>query len=292
MSLSSSFGLDAELEQKFREKGPVFGPSIVPWSREFFVDRFDQSLPQGGRRMDDVSYGDHDRHMLDLCIPGQAGGPIVIFVPGGGMTAGDKTLYAHIPAFFARKGYVGVSVNYRLAPDFLFPAGAQDVSRAIDWLVANQKVHQGDVNNIFLIGQSAGAVHSASTLFDKRLRPANYDKLRAAILMSGVYKIVPDHVGGNINLYFGNDAAELLDRSPVYHVNEGTVPVTLTVAELEPAFFGESAGALVEALSARDGSAPQIVWLKGHNHLSPVLNLGSAGDQLGNAMDAHFRSYL
>lgn len=292
MSLSSSFGLDAEIERKFREKGPVFNPTVVPWSRELFVDSFDETLPENGKRLNDVSYGEHERHMLDICLPGEAARPIVLFVPGGGMTAGNKSMYAHIPAFFARRGYVGVAANYRLAPDYLFPAGAEDIARAIDWLVDNQDVHQGDVNNIFLIGQSAGAVHMASTVLDKRFQPANQDRIRAVILMSGVYDIVPDHVGGNINLYFGNDADQLRDRSSVNNVAGSTVPVILTVTELEPAFFGESTGAMVKALSARDGKAPQVVWLKGHNHLSPVLNMGSATDQLGDAFHEVFQSYL
>ncbi|HKY83090.1 MAG TPA: hypothetical protein VJM09_16665, partial [Sphingobium sp.] len=116
--------------------------------------------------------------------------------------------------------------------------------------------------------------------------------IRAAVLMSGVYEITPDHEGGNINLYFGNDAQELEDRSSVNHVHESSVPVILTVAELEPAFFGLSAAALMKALTQRDKHAPQLVWLKGHNHLSPVLNLGNPGDELGDAIEEALRAYL
>lgn len=292
MSLSSSFGLDPQLQAKFREIGYVFHPDVVPFSRNLFRDRFDTSLPAGGRRLDDVAYGEHERHKLDLCLPTKDATPIVIFVPGGGMTAGNKSLYAHIPAFFARKGYVGVAVNYRLAPEFRFPSGAQDVARAIDWLVENGDVHGGNIEKIFIVAQSAGAVHAASTLFDRRFQPKHNDNIRAAVLMSGIYQIAPDHENENINLYFGNDAAELEDRSPANHVHESSVPVILTVAELEPAFFGLSAAALMEALTRRDKHAPQVVWLKGHNHLSPVLNLGNPGDELGDAIEETLRSYL
>ena len=292
MPLSSSFGLDPQIEAKFREIGYVFNPDIVPLSRSLFSDGFDTSLPEGGRRLDDVSYGEHERHKLDLCLPAEGGKPIVIFVPGGGMTAGDKSFYSHIPAFFARKGYVGVAINYRLAPEFLFPSGAQDVAQAVDWLVENADVHGGNVEKIFIVGQSAGAVHSASTIFDRRFRAKHHDSIRAAVLMSGVYEITPDHEGGNINLYFGNDAAELADRSSVNHVHESSVPVILTVAELEPTFFGLSAAALMKVLTQRDKHAPQLVWLKGHNHLSPVLNLGGPGDALGNAIEEALRAYL
>lgn len=292
MPLTSSFGLDPALQMRFREIGYVFNPSIVELSRSLFVDSFDVSLPADGKRKDDLSYGDHGRQKLDICFPPGRNSPVVLFVPGGGMTGGDKSFYAHIPAYFARKGFVGAAMNYRLAPEFLFPKGAEDVAAAIDWLVENVEHYGGDPRRIFLMGQSAGAIHAASAIFDKRCRPKHYDVLKLAVLMSGVYKITPNHDGGNINLYFGNAAAELQDRSPVNHVAEAALPVILTVAELEPAFFGLSAGALMEALSARDGHAPELVWLRGHNHLSPVLNLGSRGDELGDAIVDAMRPYV
>lgn len=208
MSLSSSFGLAPELEATFRRIGHIVDPSIVELSRSLFADRIDRSLPPGDRRIDDVAYGTHQRQKLDICVPSDRGRPIAVFFPGGGMTGGDKSLYAHIPAFFARKGYVGVAANYRLAPEFLFPCGAQDVAGAIDWLAENPDVHGGDPRRILIVAQSAGAVHAASTIFDKRFHPRQYGSIRAAVLMSGVYKISPDYEGGNINLYFGDDPVE------------------------------------------------------------------------------------
>lgn len=289
MPLNSTFGLDPALQARFREIGPVFNPDIVELTRELFADRKNPALPDGGTRTDDIAYGDHERHRLDICTPGGAGRPVVLFVPGGGMTGGNKAFYAHIPAFFAREGFVGVAMNYRLAPDFLFPSGAQDVALAIDWLAEHVAEHGGDPSRIFVIGQSAGAVHTATTLFDARARPKHLSSVRSAVLMSGVYEITPDHEGGNINLYFGNDADELADRSSVNHVMGSTVPVTLTVTELEPTFFGLSAAAMAHALTRRDRRAPRFVWLEGHNHLSPVLNMGSQGDELGPSIAELFR---
>ena len=292
MPLSSSFGLDPALEARFREIGYVFDPSTVELTRELFAKRKDPSLPDGGRRADDVSYGADERQKVDICSPAGEGHPVVVFIPGGGMTGGNKAFYAHIPAFFAREGFVGVSVNYRLAPDHLFPAGAQDVAAVVDWLVDNVAGYGGDPSCIFIIGQSAGAVHAASTLFDRRAQPHNLAAVRAAVLMSGVYEITPDHEGGNINLYFGNDTEELKDRSSVNHVGNHNVPVILTVAEMEPTFFGLSAAAMMYALTQRDRHAAQLVWLKGHNHLSPVLNMGGPGDELGPAIAEALRQHV
>ena len=291
MNLTSSFGLDPEIERQLREMGPKFDGVVLEKSRALFADRKNTSLPSGARRIDDVPYGMDDRQKLDLCIPETQNKAIVVFVPGGGMVGGDKSFYAHIPAFFARQGYLGVCMNYRLAPQFLFPKGAEDVAGVIDWLAANGATYGADSSRLFIVAQSAGAVHAASAIFDKRVRPRHYAGIRAAVLMSGVYKVVPNHEGGNINLYFGNDPAELEDRSPANHVSDGTVPVIMTVAELEPTFFGLSAAALIDALTRRDKRAPEVAWLKGHNHLSSVLGMGGPGDMLGEAIIGALQKY-
>jgi acetyl esterase/lipase len=290
--LTTSFGLDQDVEKQLRDIGPIFDPSVVVRSRALFADRMDSSLPPGGRLVPDIAFGDHERQKLDLCVAPGSGNPVALFVPGGGMVGGDKSFYSHIPAFWARKGYLGVAMNYRLAPEFLYPSGAQDVARAIDWLAQNVLNYGGDPNKIFIVAQSAGAVHTACTVFDKRFYPSHYEALRAVVLMSGVYKVTPNHEGSNINLYFGNNPEELEDRSSCNKVSAGSVPTILCVAQLEPAFFGISAAAMMDALTRRDRRAPECVWLRGHNHLSPVLNMGGPGDTLGDAIDEAFRAFL
>ena len=49
---------------------------------------------------------------------------------------------------------------------------------------------------------------------------------------------------------------------------------------------------MMDALTRRDRRAPECVWLRGHNHLSPVLNMGGPGDTLGDAIDEAFRAFL
>jgi acetyl esterase/lipase len=50
-----------------------------------------------------------------------AGVPVVLFVHGGAFVRGDKDVtgevYANVCYYFARHGYLGVNVEYRLAPD-------------------------------------------------------------------------------------------------------------------------------------------------------------------------------
>ncbi len=63
-----------------------------------------------------------------------------------------------------------------------------------------------------------------------------------------------------------------------------TLPVLLTLAEFDPPFLVSSTLAMAQALTERDGVCPPLTWLRGHNHVSPVLGLGGPGDRLGDAI--------
>ena len=71
-----------------------------------------------------IRYGDQPRNVLDVYRPENSDGPLpVIFqIHGGGWVIGHKAQQG-LPLLhrIAHHGYVGVSINYRLAPRFRFP---------------------------------------------------------------------------------------------------------------------------------------------------------------------------
>jgi len=56
----------------------------------------------------------------------------------------------------AERGYVAVTVSYRLAPKFPFPAAVHDVKTAVRWLRAHAETYQVDPDRIGVTGGSAG----------------------------------------------------------------------------------------------------------------------------------------
>jgi acetyl esterase/lipase len=65
--------------------------------------------------------------------------------------------------FAARHGMVGVNVEYRLAPQFPWPAGNEDLAAAVQLVAAKASELGADPNRIYLMGHSAGATHVART---------------------------------------------------------------------------------------------------------------------------------
>ena len=111
----------------------------------------------------DVTYSNSQK--MDIYIPSVATTrplPLAIFVHGGGMTSGDKSNIN--PVFLnalASAGYAVASVNYRLAPQYKFPAQIEDLKCAIRYLRSNTQTYDLNGNEIFLFGTSAGGELSA-----------------------------------------------------------------------------------------------------------------------------------
>ena len=89
--------------------------------------------------------------------------PVVIFVHGGGWFRGDKSNVDAKPAGFNARGFVFVSVNYRLIPEVDVTRQMQDVARAVAWVKENIGQYGGDPSRLFLMGHSAGG-HLVSLL--------------------------------------------------------------------------------------------------------------------------------
>src|SRR5258707_1161591 len=95
---------------------------------------------QGVKIERDVRYGDADRNLLDVFMPAAASSPrpVLIYVHGGGFLRGDNRAPGspfndNIMLWAVRNGDIGVDVTYRLAPQAVWPAGAEDLATAVKW---------------------------------------------------------------------------------------------------------------------------------------------------------------
>jgi acetyl esterase/lipase len=115
----------------------------------------------------------HDARRMDVFLPHDSfpsPRPVVVYVHGGAWTEGDKgyvdehLLYSPVKTRLLRRGYVFVTVNYRLAKDgaggdalTAFPTQVEDVTCAIGHLRGDARRYRIDGRRIALWGFSAGA---------------------------------------------------------------------------------------------------------------------------------------
>lgn len=82
--------------------------------------------------------------------------PVLIFMHGGNWNSGSKDTYGFYGRNFAKKGVVTVIPDYTLSPQANYDDMAQQTAQAIEWTQAHIEEYNGDPENIYLTGHSAG----------------------------------------------------------------------------------------------------------------------------------------
>ncbi len=124
--------------------------------RTLFVDlRRPETLPQVGSVQDGEAAGVPVR----VYRPEGAGPvPTVVFAHGGGWVIGDLDTADPVCRLLCRDvGAVVVSVDYRLAPEHLFPAAVEDTWAVLRWVAEHVDDYGGAPGRIGVGGDSAGA---------------------------------------------------------------------------------------------------------------------------------------
>lgn len=94
---------------------------------------------------------------LDLAMPtGDGPFPVLVCVHGGGWKQGSRKDLTDTIKALASRGYVAVTIDYRLTPKAKFPAQIEDCKAAIRWLRANHKKYKINPDRIGALGFSAG----------------------------------------------------------------------------------------------------------------------------------------
>lgn len=179
-------------------------------------------FPAGVRQFCDVSYGPYGKwNLLDVYRPEDDGRyPVIVNVHGGGFVYGSKEIYKRYCMDLARRGFVVININYRLAPRWKFPTPLEDIHNAMVWLVEQGDPYQADTDNIFMVGDSAGGqlVSQYAAMITNPdymalfglTRPDPGIRLRAVGLNCGLYDmktVATDHRNGLELDYLGRKIA-------------------------------------------------------------------------------------
>ena len=192
-------------------------------------------LPDGVRVQRDLAYGADPAQALDVySLPGQSTRrPLIVMVHGGAWAFGDKDYKGVIEAKVAHwlpRGYLFVSVNYRMLPQLDVSGQADDVARALAFVQQHAHEWGGDPARLTLMGHSAGA-HLVALLsadparaqaFGVRRWPATVALDSAALDVASIMQ--RRHLG----LYdraFGKDPAAWNKLSPLQVLKPQAVPV-------------------------------------------------------------------
>ena len=201
--------------------------------------------------------------MRDIDIPGPAGtipariydsradrgpGPVMVFYHGGGFVIGSLYTYEPYCAEVARLLDLPViSIDYRLSPEYPFPAPAKDCEAATRWIASSPAELGLKVTGLITSGDSAGGNLTIVTSMALRDKPAAVPVL----LQFPIYPVVtldPDWpsmrefsngylLTEEAMTYFGQGHAAVpgdYRSEPLNFPQEGMPPSLVTTASLDP----------------------------------------------------------
>jgi len=123
--------------------------------------------------------------------------PGMILLHGGGFTVGYKSMksVADLCYEMASRGYVCVSIDYRLHDDNLqrepVIMAIEDATAAVNWMIDNSEKYHISRNHLVLGGSSAGAITAMLMAYDNRVKQL---PLQLIIDLWGSIKINPKHI--------------------------------------------------------------------------------------------------
>jgi acetyl esterase/lipase len=267
----------------------VLGRVVDPPNTAKIYAPLQESEPYAGIKVKrDVSYGEHARNVVDIfaAATGAAARPVLMFVHGGGFVRGSKhdpgsAFYDNVMVFAARNGMVGVNVEYRLAPEFAWPSGLQDLGAAVAFVRDNIAAYGGDPNRVFLMGHSAGASHVAGYVSHPEFfGPKGW--LAGAIFSSGSYDLKTEEPGDAQVAYYGADTSRYEERAPLPGLVKSTIPFMMSSAELDPPPIAAQFATLKEAMCKSARGCVRSIVLPHHSHMSESYSINTADSQLSD----------
>jgi acetyl esterase len=195
----------------------------------------------------------------------------VVLIHGGGFTRGDKRALAAAGERLAARGFVAFSVNYRLGPQFAFPAAHEDVRRAVRWIRANARRFGVEPRRIGALGSSAGGNLAASLGTWGTGRRDRGARVAAFVSWSGSMDVAtiarttnPDYVHAYLGCSFSQCPQMYARFSPITHVDRTDAPAFLAHSLNENAPV-EQATAMAARLRAT-GVSVRLRLLPGTRH--------------------------
>jgi acetyl esterase/lipase len=189
------------------------------------------ALPNEMKVLSDISYGESKKQVLDVyySVNKKQDAPVIFMVHGGAWRIGDKASKSVVKnkvAHWVSKGFIFISVNYRMLPEIQPVEQAEDVAKALLFSQKNALKWGGSPEKFILMGHSAGAhlVSLISVSSDTPIKPwlgtialdsAAYDieKIMSAKAPSRFYKKA-----------FGKTSAYWKKASPIYMLTNKIPP--------------------------------------------------------------------
>ena len=196
----------------------------LQYNNRFHVPDFEKYLQRGEslskqtekkyKVIKDIAYGDLPRERLDIFPSAKPGSKTLIYIHGGYWQRLDKSLFHFVAGAFVNYEITIVLINYLLAPAATMDQIVLSCRNAVSWVYKNISQWNGDPNQIYVAGHSAGG-HLATMLITNEKNQGNQNFIKGVCAISGLYNLIPIQLS-NINEAIQMDKEIAMRNSPAF----------------------------------------------------------------------------
>ncbi len=217
----------------------------------------------------DISYGELTLEQLDIYPSSQQHSKVLVFIHGGYWQMLDKSNFHFVANTFCADNITTVLLNYPLAPDYTMDQIVLSCSNAISWVYNNIATYNGDPNQIYIAGHSAGG-HLATMMMTTQWSAIDsklpLKLIKGVCSISGLSNLVP------IQLCYQNNGLRMdmetaIRNSPVSLGPLVTCPLLIAVGGGETEEFIDQSRELEIAWNKTNDQI-KLIQVPGKNHYS------------------------
>ncbi|MCX7554391.1 alpha/beta hydrolase fold domain-containing protein [Marinicella sp. S1101] len=175
----------------------------------------------------DIYYGNEAWQTLNIYpAENRSNAPVIVFIYGGAWYKGSKEQHHFVADGLVRLGYTVVIPDYIKYPEGKFPTFVEDIALATAWVKNNIINYNGNPNQIFLAGHSAGAHTGALLVTDNQyLNTVGMSKneIKGFVGLAGPYNFTPKNP--KYIETFGSENFEIMKAN--HHVDGSEPPIKL-----------------------------------------------------------------
>ncbi|BEP94203.1 alpha/beta hydrolase [Acidovorax sp. A79] len=253
------------------------------------------TLAAGVQRIADVPYGADPAQRMDVYVPtspttgtnslvaSAVRAPVIFMVHGGGWRHGDKAMGRVVQEKVNRwvpKGFILISINYRMLPDAPVAVQERDVQAAL--MAAQQRAGTwgGDPSRFILMGHSAGAhlVALLNARAPQALREGAWPWLGTVSLDSAMMNVPARMRAPHLPLYddaFGADPAYWVAMSPLHQWTAGAPPMQMVCSAQRADDPCRQSDAMARHVRHQGGRAEVLPQDLDHGEINAQLGLDS-----------------
>ncbi len=226
--------------------------------------------------------------LMDVYYPDRAGGPwpVAIIVHGGAWITGDKESSASLalqPGLTAM-GFLVVSINYRLAPAYPWPAMIEDAKCAVRSLRAHAAEYNLDPGRIGAVGDSVGGqivlllgLTDPTVGWDVGEYLDYSSKIQAVVDFFGPTDLTDDSLselifkrGAQAFYDISFNSPELIAASPITYVRSDAPPIFIAHGNLDLTVRYEQSQMFYDKMIALGAQVTLVKMVNGIHSFAPV----------------------